>query len=54
MAINRWTMPLMTIAVWALPVGTRVRESADGRTEYWIAADAQSPRVRYSKLSVAT
>ena len=53
-AINLWTMPLTTIAVCALPVGTLVRESADGSTEYWMAADAQSPRVRYSKLSVAT
>ena len=28
--------------------------NADGSTEYWIAADAQSPRVRYSRVSVAT
>ena len=47
-------MPLITIWVWAVPVGTRVRERADGRTEYWIAADAQSPSMRYSNVSVAT
>ena len=54
MAISRSTMPLTTMRVCAVAYGTLVKERAEGRTEYWMAAEAQSPRVRYSNVSHAT
>lgn len=47
-------MPLTTILVWRVPMWTRFNDNADGSTEYWMQADAQSPRVRYSSVSLAT
>ena len=47
-------MPFITVRVWVVPSCTLPSDNADGSTEYWIAADAQSPRVRYSRVSVAT
>ena len=41
-------MPLTTIRVCWVAMGTLPSDNADGSTEYWIAADAQSPLVRYS------
>ena len=47
-------MPLTTMRVWWVARCTLPSDSADGSTEYWMAADAQSPLVRYSTVSVAT
>jgi len=54
MVISRWRMPLTTMRVWAVARWTLPSDSADGSTEYWIAAEAQLPLVRYSTVSVAT
>ena len=47
-------MPLSTVRVCVVASCTFPSDRADGSTEYWIAADAQFPRVRYSSVSVAT
>ena len=53
-ASRRCTIPFTTIRVWWVARWTLPSDSADGSTEYWMAAEAQSPLVRYSSVSVAT
>ena len=48
----RCTMLFTTMRVcWVARCTSPSRESADGSTEYWMAAEAQSPLVRYSRAT---